>query len=530
MTGIPTGLTFPGIEDISAFEYVCGRGIEPGQCIIECLPQELMTNAAGDLVITYDENDYTVPDMAPVEQWLKQQDGVSGFRMCVRLLDHRRRWRGGAIAGRYNVRLADGTVYTPTKKEPFELATLCLEAMGETGYDVSRMPTGVYPPILWDNCNPAQALDHLCRYVACEITGGERGAVVIWPTGTGGDLPDDGEYINPPYPMPTTNAPITLLLMGGKIIFQAKLLLKGHVIQTNVATTLTPVVAADTNWPRESPWSLPGIAATETRQDAFESEFRQFPVVSLADGANTLPFVAFPITAPHQFILQNYRLDVFTSLSLGTESLPPRVEGKFFPYADDADSHTTIKPFTGRFLIRQDGNIVEFPYPVWKTSTTGEMEEPDLYLLTAFYLQKVDRDGICVFTASRLIGGPNAPKVLQRPELFFGVKYLYAANGITIIDALHTLDPCNAEAQRYLDIFTASFTNQIMLDREWLEIRDIALNGKIAQVRYKGSVRDNDGGFTTRASQNFEFDIHGPTLTDGQVRRDVTSKLERSCP
>lgn len=530
MTGITTGLTFPGIDDISAFEYVYGRGIEPGACIIECLPQEVMPSTPGDLVITYGDDDYTVPDMAPVEQWLKQQDGVSGFRMCVRLLDHRRRWKGGAITGRYNVRLVDGTIFETTKKEPFELADLCLNAMGEVGFDTSLMPTGVYPPILWDNVNPAQALDHLCRYVACEITGGERGEVVIHPAGTGDELPDDGEYINPPYPMPLSTKPQELALQGGKIIWQAKLLLQGHVIQSGAAKTLTPVIPADTNWPRESPWSLPGFALTELRQDAFESEFRQFPVKSLADGGQFVPLCAFPITKPHQFMLQQFRLDTFLSLQAAWESMPPRVEGKFFPYGDDADSHTQIKPFTGRFTVRTDGNIVEFPYPVWKTGTTGLMEEPNLYLLIAFYLQKVDRDGICIYSANRVLGGPNGQKVLQRPELFFGVKCTYGADGITITGNTNTLATCDAEAQRYLDIFEAAYADQVMLDREWLQIRDIKLTGKIAQCRLKGSVRENDGGFTTRASQNFEFDVYGPNQTEQRAARETAFKLERPCP
>jgi hypothetical protein len=528
MTGIPTGMTFPGIEDISAFEFVFGRGIEPGACIVECLPQDSLSAAAGDLQITYDTDLITFADMAPVEQWLQQasydpedKDGP-GFRMYVKLLDHRRRWKGGTITGQYNIRLTDGSVYSATKKEPSELASLCLTAMGESGFDVSEMPNGVYPPILWDAVNPAQALDHLCRYIGCEITGGERAQVKIVQVGSGDALSEGGEHINEPFVFTPSDSPSSLQVQGGKTVWQAKLKLTPHVVQSGVASTLS------TAWEQESPFSLPGITAAELRQAAFESQFHQFPVTSLADGSNNLPLAPFPITKPHQYILQDYRLDTFTDLQLAPQNLPARVEGKFFPYGDDADSHTTIQPYTGRFLIRRAGNIVEFGYPVWKTSSTGLMEKPELYLLTSFYLQSVDGDDYAKFTAERSLGGSGTAKVLKRPELFFSVKVNYGDDGTTTAGNTSTQAAALAEAEKYLDIF-AAIAAQEQVDVEWLEIKDIRCTGKIAQVRHRGSVRPGEG-FTTRASSGFEFDIYGPTNTDGRITREVLSKLERANP
>lgn len=535
MPDIVPSIEFPGIEDISGFEFVYGRGIEPHVCIIECLPQDELLARAGTLTIVYGQTVLEFPDMLIADQWLKQVDCTTSTvkdtkppaKMYVKLLDHRHRWRGGRIVGVYNIRMADGSVYAPSRKEPAELAALCLQAMGEFGFDVSAMPQGVYPPAMWNNANPADCLDYLCRYVGCEITGGERGKVVIVPAGVGAALPGGGDPINNPHLLRNQDGPSRIEIIGGETIWQAKLKLAGHVLQNDVAEPLSFQGGAATNWPRQSPFSLPGLTTDETRHDAFESEFRQFPVTSLADGSNNLPLAPFAITKPWQYLLKDWRLDTFTDLTLVPRNYPARVEGKFFPYGDDADSYTSITPYTGRFLIRKDGNIVEFPYPIWKTDTGGNVEVPELYLLTTFALQTVDGDGRAVFTAARNTGGNQGVKTLQRPELFYAVAVAYQGDGITTNGASSTLPATSNEANRYLDIFAQALQTIDQVDLEWLDILDIKLDGRTAQVRVKGSVI---GGFTTRASQGFEFDIYGPTLHEKRGERYVKQQLEGAYP
>ena len=524
--------TFDGIEDISFFEYTFSRDIEPAALIVECAPQDELVSAAGGFVIRYGDNEYTLPDMQPVDQWLQNGSGdaddreAPAPRMFVRMLDHRRRWKNGAITGRYNIRLADGTVLSTSKKEPAELAALCLAAMGEVDYDVGRVPSGVYPPAVWDNSNPSQCLDHLCRYVGCVIPGGQRARVTIWPRNVGNDLSFEDDAINnPPYILRDTNGPTSITVNGGPTIWQAKLKLQGQVIQNGVAGTLHSL-----QWVWESPFSFPDLTTDETRHDAFESAFRQFAVTSLADGSNNLPLRPFPITAPHQYLLQDFRLDTFEDLAGVPQNMPPRVEGLFFPYSDDAEAYTSPRPYTGRFLLRRAGNIVEFPYPIWGLGIGNTIQAPTLYLLTSFGLQTADRDGVAIFSATSNTGGTLGVKILKRPEIFYAVKISYGADGITTGGASSTRPAASNEAQRYLQIFATAYQSIDQVDVEYGDIRNIELDGKIAQCRYRGSVRPQDGGFTTRASQGFEFDIYSPTPEEARAKRYGISSSEGSSP
>lgn len=528
--------TFDGIEDILSFEYIYGRGIEPGCLIVECVPQAQTPGDAGDFVIVYGRDVFTVPDIAPVDQWLEQgtvdTEDVEGPgpRMYVKLLDHRRRWKGGSITGRYNVRLPDGTIDPPTKREPSILANLCLAAMGETGYDTSRMPTGVYPTVVWDNVNPALALDYLCRYVGCEITGGERKAVVIMPMGSGDDLPAGGEYINEPFKITSGDYPSYIELEGSDIVWQAKLKLKGLVVQSDLARPITPPGAGDTDWRKDLPFSIPSLTSDELRYEALATHFRHFQVVSLADGSFNLALAPFPITKPKQFLLRDVLIETFTDLQGELQRLPARIEGLFWPYGSDADSHTSVTPFNGPFTIRPASNVIEFPYPIWKVDTSGYREEPDLYLHTTFTLKKVDGDAKANFTAVRSLGGPGSAYPLRRPELFYSIKVLYDADGITTAGSpTTTFGPASAEAERYLDIFEEALKDRVQFDVEWLEIKDIKCSGKVAQVRLRGSVRPGTP-FSTRASSGFEFDVHSPTSAEQRVNRAVREQIERANP
>jgi hypothetical protein len=82
----------------------------------------------------------------------------------VTILDRRYRMQDGAISGRYNVRYRNQTDIRPeTKKTLKELATLCLQAMGETQWDIGKLPDDEFPEADWFYANPLESLTELCE-------------------------------------------------------------------------------------------------------------------------------------------------------------------------------------------------------------------------------------------------------------------------------------------------------------------------------------------------------------------------------
>jgi hypothetical protein len=171
----PQGLiSYPGLQTFTKAEYVLSQGISPGKCTIE-LPQELVDGleATGDLTITYADQTITLPncllDSAHIDQ------GEKGYIARVTILDRRWQWKFGYISGHYNIRMPGGAnanegfnssgsngggnnkIRAGTEQAPQDLATLCLQAMGEQNYDVSALPNDPRPEIDWSWHNPAEA-------------------------------------------------------------------------------------------------------------------------------------------------------------------------------------------------------------------------------------------------------------------------------------------------------------------------------------------------------------------------------------
>lgn len=102
-----------------------------------------------------------------------------------------RRWvwaETGEISGEYNLE-SDGEIITQTEKTPRQLAELCLQAMGESGYDISAVPVDDRPYVNWQVANPAQALSQLVEPYGLAVNLRFDNTVNIVKIGTGANLP-----------------------------------------------------------------------------------------------------------------------------------------------------------------------------------------------------------------------------------------------------------------------------------------------------------------------------------------------------
>lgn len=192
-------VSFPGINSIISVQYSLCHGISPGTAICSIVPQAGYFPGEGSLFISDGESTIELPDCR-VDQASFQRN-ASGLVWQLSILDRRWKWRFGALWGRYNVRKDDGTFLgkdtkQPSERTPQELATLCLEAMGESGFDVSEMPEDLRPEVEWDFDPPAECLAELCDECNCRVVLGWDNRVRICRAHQGATLPVGGDVLD----------------------------------------------------------------------------------------------------------------------------------------------------------------------------------------------------------------------------------------------------------------------------------------------------------------------------------------------
>jgi len=203
---------WPGVVAVESCQYTNGHGITPGKAIFTTFPQTAAPAAFGTLVIGDGIRQLKLPNCR-VARMTGRSDSA-GQTWVVEIEDRRWSWRGLAgISGTYN-RLDLRSKLVPwTIRSPEELAILCLEAMGEVGYEIN-LPAGLKradganleryliegenfqqsltnPPTTWDHSPPFEVLARLCDFYGCRIVyQPNRDRVLITPTGVGAPLPD----------------------------------------------------------------------------------------------------------------------------------------------------------------------------------------------------------------------------------------------------------------------------------------------------------------------------------------------------
>ncbi|UUO04619.1 hypothetical protein M4951_14595 [Blastopirellula sp. J2-11] len=180
---------YPGIGDFSEVRYTLSHGISPGRITIRGAPDAIRPIAEGTAFFRYAGSVIQMPDCRFDRLTIEASgDGRSIAR--VEILDQRWRWRFGHISGEYNIRVDDGeAIAHGTEKTPQALAQLCLEAMGQRRFDVSKMPNQLRPYVLWDYKIPALALADLADACGCRVVLKIGGSVAIEPAGQGETLP-----------------------------------------------------------------------------------------------------------------------------------------------------------------------------------------------------------------------------------------------------------------------------------------------------------------------------------------------------
>lgn len=431
--------------------------------------------------------------------------------------DRRCQWKFRVISGEYNRRKPDGTLDTLTQQSPAQLIALLGTALGET-IDTSRVPSGVFPRIVWRNQRADLALQALCDYIACEVVLNPiSDSVEIWPLGVGNSSPTGASEVLPKYTFyPRSNIPSRVEVHGGDSLYQSKLQLRTVLRNQNGDQKLI------TNWeglsynavPSESPWSFQDISNTTNRQNAYEGYFREFRVTGQQDGSLPVPNCPATVTKMDQYLLNDYLLDNEKDLEGFYRQRPCYLDGDYWAYTD-LPNNTSSARFTGNFRLFPDRRIVQTEFPVFKLDTSAKYSEPALYLTTSYKVK--DQAGQVVhIMRSGNVGGAGGALVLKRPELFA----TYSSSTQPGVNA-NTEAQANAEADRYVQIFQQKYASPAASEMTYGGFYLSSLDGKLAQIRW-GILPTS--GVRTSVYENYEGDVFSTSFKE-RWRRMALERL-----
>lgn len=506
-----TNVTFPGLASILRGEIIITRGITPSAAVLLCVPEDGVTLSPGALTFNCNGS-VEFPDCLPLTNTLRKIKLGGGWAWALVILDHRWRWASGSISGEYNRRLPNGAVDPDTQMTPSELADLCLEEMGEAGYDTSEMPSNVYPYVLWDNLNPGLALKQVCEAVACEVCGGEIASVFVQPLGTGQDLPSGGNPLHPPATMTRPNQPTRLVLYGGNNVYCHKLKASAVGLESDGTTKLINNLSYKPSggWPAELPGVF-GNLSTTNQALAQGRVWQWYDVVGQSDGSLAVPGSNTAVSSIDQYAFLDTRLDQDTDLSGVKRPRAPQVTGTFWDYTDEAVNTSADTLYQGDFTWDAARGRVCFPVPIFSLTSSQTVQEPTINVLVSYHVKDFDGNPERLVRV-RQIGGQGGDFIISRPELFDTVNQTIAA-GVG-----------SAEAEKTLDLWEQAFDQDVLADVSYAGLMDVLPSGIIAQVTITGS-SIGDEGWTTRVCRLEEMNPEAPSEKE-RKRRELLQLLD----
>jgi hypothetical protein len=222
MPSAPQGtFDYEGIRPyVTSGQFTLTPGLSPSVCSLSCLPLPNMPPSNGTLVLEYgaDQLRFLNCKLDSVVG-RRGQDGKSEWQLTI--YDRRWMWADrGKVSGEWNKRVNDQIVYG-TEKKPSELLKMCLEALGESGFDLSRVPDDDRPYVEWDYTRPSAAMGELCDLLKCIVClGPVDNKIYIIPNilstvvFTGDGATEYEESLDPPDP------PAGIIVVGSKIKYQ----------------------------------------------------------------------------------------------------------------------------------------------------------------------------------------------------------------------------------------------------------------------------------------------------------------------
>ena len=522
--------SFPGVLQFVSLRTTITTGIDPSVAIVKINPQLYAPSVNGSLVYS---------DGVRIVQWTNAhidfatlKKNQAGQYVTLLIQDRRVWWKFTEITGMYNERAADGSILTRTEKTVPELAALLLDAMGESGYDISQLPdnSGDRPLIDWSCSNPAVELFQLCDERGCDIVFQHTyNRVVIVQRGIGSLIPNSGVE-SVAYAVDVAEYPATLKVCCNLTRWQAKFKLRAVGVDTD--GEIKPIddlsyTPAD-GWELEFPGDLIPDGDPDERQLANETVFRLYEIEAFADGSLDLPDGSDTLDHIDQvFPVGKYLVEAYESEEMGADRTYPKnayVEGVFGFTSEKIESiqnseANTRYPF-GFHLIPDQG-LVLFSFPVIKYAT-DEFSPADLYLVTSFSVRDNDSYQYTRHTRTATLVGGTGTLPISRPDLVRTIVANYTDVAPTTVDSVtDNQTAVNTKADAILVEAASGYASVQGLNVIYTGILDILCDGVTKQVSHQFATDGPGKGARTTVAQNVETEVGIPKLSE---RRDKVRK------
>lgn len=546
-------IRYPGIPDefIVGGSYTCAHGISPGIITLVIAPNTSVGAKVGEITIRFGKVRINLPGCAIDTGSLRGGSG-SARTWSVRLLDRRWKWKyTEPVNGRYNVRDAAKNIDTKVFKErtPQQLAEICLKAMGETGFDVSKLPNDSRPEITWTDENAAEMLDELVNSLGCRVVYDFLDDKVrIFPEGKGKELPRDELATNLSIGHSRETTPSSLLASFAPTVYQAKWELEPLGEETD--GRYLPI--DELSYRPAGGWGDPGDLDDPEKtykRDGVEhyvselaekTVYRIWRIKSLAGyvpgiigfgggGAGADVLTAGKID---QVLLNDHLIETTVDEKGISKPRPAVVEGEFFSLESDADYGKTAPgtPWPHGFSIDHEKRVVILSgggdFGAHRLSEDGD-EKPipaTLYLHTSYTIIDTDLGNVHHTIRRDISKTGTGPKIIKVPYIGRTVKQVYKE-----ADNPGKVSTNDADLKKEADkLFAAEqekFKPHRVDDLEYAGVRDdIHLDGAIQQI----SIRVGGGQpATTRAGRNNEPDSSMPSYEERRRRERAAAAEAR---
>lgn len=529
----PTSISYGSIQDVHSFTFTWGRGISPSIATLT-IPVGKVSSipSVANLVVAYDADFLGFHDCATVD--VTPQTGNANM-VTVKVADRRWKWEFGSISGRYNrPQINRGATVYINEEPPSRLAILLLTAMGETGFDVSALPNDDRPYVDWENDNPAEELDSLCRSLGCTVVLTQNNTVKIVRTGEGATLPITNKEMNIGYSWSNRPIPKTIRVVTAPIRWS--IVKACHPVGQDIDGEIKPIEQLSfepvIGWARTRPPEFAAVIDvgvviggnevdsaidnTGTRALTRKAVWKWYRIGNIVAGGDIELEPEFYRDFFNDFPVLSDRVQLFDSSTAvaGGRHLPALLD---VSARGDMGFQRTAHWEDG-WSLDVNRQLVIFDDHVFTTNAAGDLVSANVRLSCQCEVRARDTDELQRHTIDREVmgGADTEPLIIEAEDL---VPVVTDAPGI----GKTNFTEIEAEANRRIDAFLASLSRDNSGTTIYSGIFMVELDGAISQVTWSyGAGR----AATTVISRNGRHKT--PLLSEEHKRRiKATARQEK---
>ena len=538
---VPQGLThFGGIESLLSASYTLTHGITPGVATLYVPPQPGMVARMGPLRFAYGSTRITFPDC--ILDKISVEHGQDGrIIWALHILDRRWKWKfAGRISGYYNVRRGGKEIINDTEATPRELAKLCLKAMGERRFNLSKMPDDARPEIEWDYTLPAEALARLCDSLGCRVVLRLNNSVSVEQAGVGAALPAGHDVLAESAEADPAERPDSLIFVAGPTRYQHNFELeavgrdKDDTVKPVDDLSYTPrLVNGQRSWTLADELSFNCILDKKYRALAKESVFRWYRIKTpIKARSEERDLTNLDRILP----IEDVQVETWT-VDGRIEPRPAWIYGRYDngleaakPPEDDIYHDLKNKPqtiYTDSFGVEKETGIVKFAESVHRRewlNGLSTLHPADLRLRVACSIRDEDTRGWKRYEVKRKMSGANAG-TLPRYLVHDDIALQYWQNFVPPRTGMKDNKPdVDSQAKYYLDAAEQEYQWDSPCSATYAGFKTINPSGAVQQVTW---MVDQQGFATTRASRNREELLVTPSYKERRFTERLHTALKR---